>query len=294
MPLSTNIFNSKYTMKSNLAIVATMLAALLAGCSKEPPKCSEEKTITLIQKIVIDKFGGREGLGFDNWTGRSVANGLLDGVSDKVLYDSLKIEFPRASGYDEKIKKYTCSAKLVAGGAYEMPIVYASQLDDSGTHLVALGDLGWNVAQLRDAVLQYLKNIREAKALKAGGVSKVAATSEVAPLPASDGIVGTWASEASGKGETRMEAGKMRIDATAEAGKFSVALDTSGPNGCTGSIVGQATQAKNTLTLKGEEGGEVCTVSIKFEGGKANISEDSCGHYHGMQCSLDDSMTKKK
>jgi hypothetical protein len=53
----------------------------------------------------------------------------------------MKIEFPRASAFDEKIKKYSCEAKLVAGGAYQLPIIYESQLDDKGQHIVSVGGI---------------------------------------------------------------------------------------------------------------------------------------------------------
>jgi uncharacterized protein YecT (DUF1311 family) len=79
--------------------------------------------LTLVRKIVIEQVGGGEGL------------------SEKEIKDSLKIEFSRASAFDEKIKKYSCEAKLVAGGMYELPITYESQLDDKGQHIVAVGGI---------------------------------------------------------------------------------------------------------------------------------------------------------
>ena len=32
--------------------------ALLAGCAKEPPKCSDEQTVALVRKIVLEMVGG--------------------------------------------------------------------------------------------------------------------------------------------------------------------------------------------------------------------------------------------
>jgi hypothetical protein len=92
--------------KISVVIMVSVIVALLNGCSKEVPKCSDDSTTKLVRKIIIDQLGGSEGL------------------SEKEIQENLKIEFPRASAYDEKIKKYSCEAKLVAGGAYQLPITY--------------------------------------------------------------------------------------------------------------------------------------------------------------------------
>lgn len=112
-------------MASNIstAIMATMMATFLAGCAKEPPKCSDDDTFSLVRKIVLDQLGGGEGL------------------TEKEIKDNMKIEFPRASAFDEKIKKYSCEAKLAVGGMYELPITYESQLDDKGQHIVSVGGI---------------------------------------------------------------------------------------------------------------------------------------------------------
>lgn len=106
-----------------LGILGTVIVALLIGCSKEPPKCSDDSTIKLVRQIILNNMGGSEGL------------------SEKEIQDNMKIEYPRASAFDEKIKKYSCEAKLIAGGAYELPITYESQIDDKGQHIVAVGGL---------------------------------------------------------------------------------------------------------------------------------------------------------
>jgi uncharacterized protein YecT (DUF1311 family) len=104
-------------------IVATMVVSVLAACGKEPPKCSDDDTFSLVRKIILDQLGGGEGL------------------SEKEIKDNMKIEFPRASAFDEKIKKYNCEAKLTVGGMYELPITYESQLDDKGQHIVSVGGI---------------------------------------------------------------------------------------------------------------------------------------------------------
>lgn len=103
--------------------IATFLSALLAGCAKEPPKCSDNETFTLFRKIIVEQLGNREG------------------VTDKELHENMKIELPRASAFDEKIKKYSCEAKLIAGGAIELPVTYESQLDDKNQHIVSVSGI---------------------------------------------------------------------------------------------------------------------------------------------------------
>lgn len=109
----------------------TTLVAVITGCGKDAPKCSDEETIGLVRQIVLGKTGG------------------TDGLSEKEISGLIKIELPRASGYDEKIKKYSCEGKLIAGDAYQLPITYESQVDDKGQHIVSVdgisrGDL-WGV-----------------------------------------------------------------------------------------------------------------------------------------------------
>ena len=115
-------------MKST--IIVTLVTAFIAGCAKEPPKCSDEDTLSLIRQIIVEQLGGREGVSDKG-----------EGVSDKELQDNMKIEFPRASTFDEKIKKYSCEAKLIAGGTVELPITYESQLDDKNQHIVSVGGI---------------------------------------------------------------------------------------------------------------------------------------------------------
>jgi uncharacterized protein YecT (DUF1311 family) len=111
------------TNKIYILITVTAMTAILAGCTKEPPKCSDDKTTNLVRKIILDQIGGSEGL------------------TEKEIKDNMKIEYPRASAFDEKIKKYSCEAKLIAGDTYQLPITYESQLDDSGKHIVAVGGI---------------------------------------------------------------------------------------------------------------------------------------------------------
>jgi uncharacterized protein YecT (DUF1311 family) len=112
-------------MKSKFyaVIMATVIAAFLIGCSKEPPKCSDDGTTKLVRQIILDQIGGREGL------------------SEKEIQDNMKIEYPRASAFDKNIKKYSCEARLIAGDAYQLSITYESQLDDKNQHIVSVGGI---------------------------------------------------------------------------------------------------------------------------------------------------------
>jgi uncharacterized protein YecT (DUF1311 family) len=112
-------------MKSKfyIVIVVTIIATILFGCSKQAPKCSDDETIKLTRKIIYDQIGGSEGL------------------TDKEIQENMIFELPRATAHDEKIKKYSCEAKLIAGNAYQLPVIYESQLDDKGQHIVSVGGI---------------------------------------------------------------------------------------------------------------------------------------------------------
>jgi len=109
------------------AIIFLTLSIFINGCSDEPPKCSDEKTYSIVRKIIMEQ----------------VDQQTLDrlhqiGLTDEITTEHLKFEFARASDYDEKIKKYTCEATLISGDFYQLPISYSSQLDDSGEQIVSL------------------------------------------------------------------------------------------------------------------------------------------------------------
>lgn len=112
-------------MSSNFssAMVAVMMI-VLAGCSKQPPKCSDEATFDLVRSIILGQIGG------------------IEGASAKEIAQNMKMLLPRASTFEKEIKKYSCEAKLEVGGQYELPITYASQLDDAGEHLVLVNGIG--------------------------------------------------------------------------------------------------------------------------------------------------------
>jgi len=75
----------RYHMLASLLI----LTQILVGCTKGPPKCSDDRTTDLVRKIILDQIGGSEGL------------------TEKEIKDNMKIEYSRASAFDEKIKVTT-------------------------------------------------------------------------------------------------------------------------------------------------------------------------------------------
>ncbi len=141
-----------------LTTIVTLLVAFVTGCTQQPPKCSDESTFTLIRKIIIDQIGGSEGF------------------TDKELKDSMRIEFPRASSLDEKIKKYSCEAKLIAGSSVELPITYESQLDDENQHIVSVGGISnIDLIYVKDAITQGL--------IKSRGIKDTPAPPSTEPIP---------------------------------------------------------------------------------------------------------------
>lgn len=146
------------TKKISVALIAALSASLLAGCAKEPPKCSDPETLSLVRKIILDQIGGS------------------DGVTETEIQDNMKFELPRASGYDEKVKKYTCSGKLIAGDSYQLPITYESQLDDKGDHIVFVDGISpGDLMGVRGGVIEGVQKSRAQKV----GIAKAPETSTV-------------------------------------------------------------------------------------------------------------------
>ena len=126
-------------------IMAAATAACLAACTNQPPKCSDADTFSLIREIILNQMGGSAGLTPDE------------------IQENMKIEFPRASAFDENIKKYTCEAKLLVG-QYELPITYESQLDDNKEHIVMVGGIGQgDLHMLQAGLVEVIKKSRAGK-----------------------------------------------------------------------------------------------------------------------------------
>ena len=59
--------------------------------------------------------------------------------------------------------------------------------------------------------------------------------------------------------------------------------------GCTGSIEGDGKLEKNAFTyttpVEGQD--DPCTLTITFDGSKAQVASEHCGYFHGAMCEFD-------
>lgn len=111
---------------TNTAILAISVAAILSGCTKSSPKCSDEGTLSLVRQIIINNLGGPDV--------------VLGSTGQRIMEENLKIERSRAIAEDRKIKKYSCQATLVVGGLYQS-IEYEVQLADNNQNIVTLNNM---------------------------------------------------------------------------------------------------------------------------------------------------------
>ena len=245
-------------MKMTTKLVVLMTAAVaISACSKSPPKCSDEETFSLVRKIILDQIGGS------------------DGLTAEEISENLKIEYARASAYDEKIKKLSCEAKLISGDQYQLPITYESQLDDKNDHIVSVGGISMaDLIAVKSGLIEGIKKSRTSKPSEKQQAAKISNLD----------ITGTWKGALEGDGE--MEVKKA-------ATGYDVSLNVS-TEGCAGSIDGPVTLSGNTLKLVKTEDDQTCTITANINGSVAEISEDNCSYYHGMACGFSGSLNKVK
>ncbi len=80
---------------------------------------------------------------------------------------------------------------------------------------------------------------------------------------------------------------------------FAAKVVTASPRGCTGEFSGTGTLQGSVLTLapteKDGSAGQ-CSITLTFDktGSKAKVQEDKCSDYHGMNCSFDGEVSKKR
>lgn len=130
-------------------IILSAATCILAGCAQEPPKCSDEQTLTIAKRLVAEMVGSVDAL-----RGNSV---------DDILAH-LQLDVARATAYDERIKRYSCTAKVIAADMYEVPFTYESQLDDKNDHIVAVGGFGsGDLFSMQGAVLTALHKVKSAE-----------------------------------------------------------------------------------------------------------------------------------
>jgi hypothetical protein len=123
-----NIYNR------TVILLTLLVICTLSACAKMPPKCSDEETLHLVREIIF----GKE-------------------YTEKELKDNIIFEYPLATAEDKNIKKISCEARLNVANTYQLPITYASQLDDKNQHIVSVGGVSQDdtflmLAKLSNAV----------------------------------------------------------------------------------------------------------------------------------------------
>lgn len=243
--------------KQSLRTAAFLITALLAtGCTTEPPKCSDASTLDLVRKILFKNMDLS--------------------LSDTEMQAILKFEYPRATAIDEKIKKYSCESKLIAGDNIELPITYESQLDDQNQHLVGLGHISMRDGEMIEGAVR--------EKLQRQAVAKNASASVAPTGGLKHPIAGLWRGKLEGDGE-------MQITTTRDG--FDVVLDVSAEN-CAGNIEGNAQLNGRTLTLRKKENDQTCIITANFEKDQVTLTEDDCMLYHGMACGFSGTLEKIK
>lgn len=242
-------------MKVVNSIVASVgfIGIVLSGCSQEPPKCADEKTQNYVKEIIWEQA-------------------RIESSPEQYMNDIFTIQFPRASEYDEKIKKYTCSAKLMFS-EYELPIVYESQLDDNNEHIVSVnGIAGTDMYIIREKVkLEIAKRTVVPPKKKSSKVGN---------------IVGTWEGQMQDNTEGRVS---MKIQST--TGDYDVSFGAGAPE-CGGEFIGKGILNGNTMQMLANEGEEACVMQVVFDGNSAEVIEEDCMYYHGMKCDFGSTLQK--
>ncbi len=151
-------------MKKNLGLA--IICTALYGCSAEVPKCSDPATLSLVKQILVDFYSP------SNDIERAELVATLKPVD---------ITLPLAEAHDEKVKRYSCRANLVAPGAnnmtYTLPIKYESQLDDKDQHVVQLHGI------VRADLINLVVYAKQYLSAKAPVVAPSPAVSTPAPAP---------------------------------------------------------------------------------------------------------------
>ena len=245
-------------MKINFArLLVVTLVVLSVACSPEPPKCGDEGTLSLTKGIFADKLGGKYGL---------TAQEIKDNISFKMA---------RPTAFDEKIKKYSCKATLVAGGDTELSITYDTQLLDDKTQIVSLsGVTNIEVIQILKAVSQ---KVAQQKKPAEAEVAQQHKSADGVPAD----ITGVW------KGQFW----DMEIQKTDKGYVAGVAVFA---DRCSGTAAGEGTLVGDTLTITDRDE-KTCQDKIRFDGNTATTTEsDGCSTLHGVACDLNGTLTRAK
>lgn len=242
-------------LNTKISLVALCTATILiTGCSQEPPVCSDEQTYDLVRGVIIDQIDDQ-------------------GLSESQLKQHLRFEFARATAYDEKIKMYSCTAKLISGNFYQVPITYESQLNDNNEHIISFDGMSpfdWKGIQTG---LIKVKLDSSPKAIEQTAVSQ----------PAS--IIGKW------KGKMHDADGSVSMDITTSNNGYNISMGA-GAEGCGGGIDGYGILTGNILMLKQKDGEDPCSIKIEFNDNVAEITEEDCMTYHGAACDFSSTVQK--
>lgn len=106
-----------------VSALSVLVFFCFTGCSKHPPKCSEDSTTGLVKKLLLDNLH------------------FSDEFSTEQIKNKITFEYIKPTSFDEGIKKYSCRADLIIGEDDRMVIDYESQLlDDGRQQLVSISN----------------------------------------------------------------------------------------------------------------------------------------------------------
>lgn len=232
--------------------IAILLSAavLVAGCTPDVPKCSDESTLDLVRGILNDHLKLQ-----------------ADAAELRMLFT---FEYPRAVAFDDKIGKYSCTAKVIGGGTYQLPISYESQLDDGKRHLVSMGQIMAGDTILLGAEVRKKMHPPAVSTVTPATETKVEALAEPGPVP----IVGRWHDEVDGQ---------IEMQVTDVNTGYHIVLSVLAPE-CFGEIDGHARLEGDTLAFTKAFDGGTCKITATFRHGIASVNEDNCLAFHGAAC----------
>lgn len=255
--------------------LALFLTGVICGCHQEPPKCSDEKTLTMVKEIILKAVG-------------------------ESAVDTIRIQLPRPSAYDSKIKKYSCDGSLVVDGndwLDPIPIKYESQFDDKENHVVTVQSISPDdMLNIKLAIANkdrsgHARAERETEAEKLPkGPPRESETESTekhqGAFSQSTDISGTWSNGGL----------DMTVEKTVSHFVLSFSVNTSH---CTGYLEATGSLSGNKLTVvpdrnfaDGEE--DSCKIIVSFLNDKATIKESNCTKWHGAQCNFDGTLMKVK
>lgn len=102
-------------MLKKLTVITLLSTAVLTGCGKEAPKCSDKETIDTLKSIFFEQAG-------------------LETSSDKL---EIEIKNIRTASFDKETGSYTCNASMYFNNKMTslkgtLPLTYKTELLDNG------------------------------------------------------------------------------------------------------------------------------------------------------------------